>query len=59
MALHFGILYTGASAMFGVTGLSYAEWLLVLKLSAPVILVDEVMKAWSRRCVFNHTPEGE
>ncbi|KAF5842393.1 hypothetical protein DUNSADRAFT_7378 [Dunaliella salina] len=49
MALHFGILYTGASAMFGVTGLSFAEWAMVLQLSAPVVLVDEVMKAWSRR----------
>mmetsp|Transcript_6568 Transcript_6568/g.17614 ORF Transcript_6568/g.17614 Transcript_6568/m.17614 type:complete len:1038 (+) Transcript_6568:39-3152(+) len=49
MALHFGILYTGASAMFGVTGLSFAEWTMVIKLSAPVILVDEIMKAWSRR----------
>ncbi len=49
MALHFGILYTGAAAMFGVTGLSSAEWVMVVKLSAPVIIVDEVMKAWSRR----------
>ncbi|KAL6756623.1 hypothetical protein V8C86DRAFT_3026650 [Haematococcus lacustris] len=50
MLLHVFILYCPpAAAVFGVTGLSAAEWGAVLCLSAPVIAVDEVMKAISRR----------
>ncbi len=52
MALHFAILYfPPAAAVFGVTPLSGAEWWAVVALSAPVILVDEVLKFISRRCV--------
>eukprot|EP00195_Chlamydomonas_chlamydogama_P002978 CAMPEP_0202921722 /NCGR_PEP_ID=MMETSP1392-20130828/77545_1 /ASSEMBLY_ACC=CAM_ASM_000868 /TAXON_ID=225041 /ORGANISM="Chlamydomonas chlamydogama, Strain SAG 11-48b" /LENGTH=1097 /DNA_ID=CAMNT_0049615311 /DNA_START=39 /DNA_END=3331 /DNA_ORIENTATION=+ len=48
MALHCFILYVPSAArLFGVTGLSGAEWIAVLWLSAPVILIDEVMKAVS------------
>ncbi|EFJ45835.1 hypothetical protein VOLCADRAFT_105844 [Volvox carteri f. nagariensis] len=52
MALHFFILYVGpAAALFGVTSLNGAEWLAVLALSAPVVLLDELMKWISRRVI--------
>lgn len=41
-----------AAAVFGVCPLSLHEWFVVLALSAPVVLVDEVLKAVSRRCVL-------
>lgn len=47
--LHLSILYTPPlAAMFSVTPLSWAEWKMVLWLSAPIILVDELLKAVSR-----------
>ncbi len=50
MALHFLILYVPwLAAVFGVTPLSWPEWQAVLVLSAPVVLVDEVLKWMSRR----------
>lgn len=50
--LHLMILYIAPlAAMFSVTALSWAEWEMVLWLSAPVILVDEVLKFASRRFV--------
>lgn len=52
MALHLLILYfPPAAALFSVTPLNGAEWAMVLWLSAPVILVDEVMKYLSRHIV--------
>lgn len=43
MALHMGILYTPAmTGVFGVSALGYAEWRLVVLVSAPIILIDEV-----------------
>ncbi|GLC38681.1 carbonic anhydrase [Pleodorina starrii] len=49
MALHCFILYVPpAAALFGVTGLSGQEWVAVLLLSAPVVLLDEAMKWISR-----------
>ncbi len=50
VALHLMILYFKPLAvLFGITGLSRAEWKAVLLLSAPVILVDEGLKLFSRR----------
>ncbi|GFR45197.1 hypothetical protein Agub_g6588, partial [Astrephomene gubernaculifera] len=50
LSLHAAILYLPpAAALFGVTGLSGAEWWTVIWLSAPVVLLDEVMKWISRR----------
>ncbi|CAL5220117.1 g2070 [Coccomyxa viridis] len=50
MALHCFILYVPpAAAMFSVTALNASEWLAVLWLSFPVILVDEVLKYITRR----------
>eukprot|EP00850_Spirogloea_muscicola_P005663 SM000026S08912 [mRNA] locus=s26:447090:456715:+ [translate_table: standard] len=50
MLLHFLILYVPLLAlMFSVKPLGWAEWRAVLLLSSPVILVDEVLKFFSRR----------
>uniref|UniRef100_A0A1D2A032 Calcium-transporting ATPase n=1 Tax=Auxenochlorella protothecoides TaxID=3075 RepID=A0A1D2A032_AUXPR len=49
MALHLLILYIPVlAALFSVVPLAWAEWKMVLLLSAPVILVDEVLKLISR-----------
>ena len=48
-ALHFAILYIPFFAsVFGAAPLSWAEWKIVLGFSAPVILIDEVLKFFSR-----------
>ncbi|KAG5595085.1 hypothetical protein H5410_036317, partial [Solanum commersonii] len=49
MILHILILYVQPlSALFSVTPLSWAEWTVVLYLSFPVILIDEILKFFSR-----------
>lgn len=50
MLLHVLILYVPAlSLMFSVTALTYSEWKAVFWFSFPVILVDELLKFFSRR----------
>ena len=50
MVLHAAVLYTRPlGALFGTVPLGASEWGAVLALSAPVILVDECLKAVSRR----------
>ncbi|KAJ4501578.1 hypothetical protein C8R41DRAFT_805068 [Lentinula lateritia] len=45
MALHFMILYTPFfTTLFAITPLNWPEWKAVLYFSAPVILIDEVLK---------------
>lgn len=60
--LHFLILYVPFFAqVFGIVPLSLNEWLLVLAVSLPVILIDEVLKFIGRctsgwRCSRVHRP---
>nr|ACX35339.1 calcium-transporting ATPase variant 2 [Lumbricus rubellus] len=50
MSLHFMILEVDfLSAVFQITPLNIEEWLAVLKISFPVILIDEVLKFIARR----------
>jgi len=50
MALHFVILEVPfMKTIFRVTRLNWAEWVAVLKLSVPVLLIDEVLKFVSRK----------
>uniref|UniRef100_A0A665X0W4 Calcium-transporting ATPase n=1 Tax=Echeneis naucrates TaxID=173247 RepID=A0A665X0W4_ECHNA len=49
MSLHFMIIYVDPLPMiFKLTHLSMDQWLMVLKLSFPVILIDEVLKFLAR-----------
>lgn len=49
MLLHILVLYVGPlSALFSVTPLSWAEWTVVLYISFPVIIIDEILKFFSR-----------
>lgn len=48
-SLHFLILYVDfLSVVFQITPLSFAQWITVLKFSAPVILLDELLKFVAR-----------
>jgi len=50
MSLHFAILEIDVlSAVFQITPLNLEEWFAVLKISFPVILIDEVLKFIARR----------
>jgi P-type Ca2+ transporter type 2A len=45
MVLHFILLYTPIlQSIFGIVPLGWGEWQLVLGWSAPIILIDEVLK---------------
>lgn len=55
MFLHFFILEVPIMArIFQVKRLSLIEWAVVLKLSFPVILMDETLKWWARGSNANH-----
>ncbi|KAJ8364384.1 hypothetical protein SKAU_G00132150 [Synaphobranchus kaupii] len=49
MSLHFMIIYVDPLPMvFKLTHLNVEQWMIVLKLSFPVILIDEVLKFYAR-----------
>jgi Ca2+ transporting ATPase len=53
MALHFAILYIPfLQNLFSILPLDWTEWQAVLVISAPVILIDEVLK-FAERCLYN------
>ncbi|PHH67268.1 hypothetical protein CDD81_3037 [Ophiocordyceps australis] len=50
MALHFALLYIPfLQSLFAIIPLNWAEWKAVLLLSAPVILLDEILKLLERK----------
>ena len=49
MGLHFMILYVPVlSSLFSIVPLNGEEWLAVILISLPIILIDEIMKLVSR-----------
>ncbi|KAI1190929.1 putative calcium P-type ATPase [Nemania serpens] len=59
MALHFALLYTPfLQALFSIIPLDLTEWKAVLLISAPVILIDEVLKAIERQLFVQDTSEA-
>ncbi|PHH51954.1 Calcium-transporting ATPase sarcoplasmic/endoplasmic reticulum type [Ceratocystis fimbriata CBS 114723] len=55
MTLHFALLYVPfLQSLFSIVPLNWNEWKAVLVISAPVILVDEVLKLVERR-FFTHS----
>lgn len=56
--LHFLILYVPFLAqVFGIVPLSFNEWLLVLAVALPVILIDEILK-FVGRCTSGPRPSA-
>lgn len=54
LALHFAILYVPfLRALFSIEPLGWVEWQAVLYMSAPVILIDEVLKFAERKIYLN------
>jgi Ca2+ transporting ATPase len=52
MSLHFVILYVDIMAtIFQITPLSVIEWVAVLKISLPVIILDETLKFIARNYI--------
>ncbi|KAI9720907.1 MAG: hypothetical protein M1828_005477 [Chrysothrix sp. TS-e1954] len=50
MALHFALLYTPfLQNLFAIVPLDLKEWLAVFWISAPIIFIDEILKAVERR----------
>ncbi|KAI1487225.1 calcium-transporting ATPase sarcoplasmic/endoplasmic reticulum type [Biscogniauxia mediterranea] len=56
MALHFALLYTPfLQSLFSILPLNWTEWKAVLIISAPVILIDEGLKAIERLYFVQNT----
>lgn len=52
MVLHFGLLYIPfLQGLFSIVPLNWTEWQAVLYISAPIILIDEVLKFVERNYV--------
>ncbi|OBT93360.1 hypothetical protein VE01_08766 [Pseudogymnoascus verrucosus] len=59
MALHFALLYTPfLQTLFSILPLNMNEWYAVLAISAPVILIDEVLK-FAERQIYIETSYAE
>ncbi|KAI2784707.1 calcium-transporting ATPase sarcoplasmic/endoplasmic reticulum type [Daldinia loculata] len=58
MALHFALLYTPfLQSLFSILPLNWNEWKAVLIISAPVIIIDEVLKAIERQFFIQKTTD--
>ncbi|KAI0176195.1 calcium-transporting ATPase sarcoplasmic/endoplasmic reticulum type [Hypoxylon sp. FL1284] len=58
MALHFALLYTPfLQGLFSILPLNWNEWKAVLLISAPVILIDEVLKTVERQYFLQKTTD--
>ncbi|KAK0383234.1 hypothetical protein NLU13_9147 [Sarocladium strictum] len=56
MALHFALLYTpGLQTLFNILPMTWLEWKAVIYISAPVILLDEVLKLIERQYFMQTT----
>ncbi|KAI0135428.1 calcium-transporting ATPase sarcoplasmic/endoplasmic reticulum type [Daldinia grandis] len=59
MALHFALLYTPfLQSLFSILPLNWNEWKAVLIISAPVIIIDEVLKAIERQFFIQKTMDN-
>lgn len=59
VGLHVLIMYVPAfNSIFSIVPLSLDEWLLVLAFAAPVMLIDEVLKALGRWVVNREAPRS-
>ncbi|KAL9099971.1 MAG: hypothetical protein Q9163_004597 [Psora crenata] len=59
MVLHFALLYTPfLQTLFSIVPLNWNEWKAVLFISAPVILIDEVLKLLERKFYLPNPLEG-
>ncbi|KAK0417320.1 hypothetical protein QR680_012943 [Steinernema hermaphroditum] len=60
MSLHFIILYVDIMAtIFQITPLCWAEWVAVLKISLPVVLLDELLKFIARNYIDAEKPKSD
>ncbi|KAJ5913508.1 Sarcoplasmic/endoplasmic reticulum calcium ATPase 1 [Penicillium tannophilum] len=59
MALHFAILYIPfLQSLFAIIPLNWTEWQAVLVISAPVIVIDEILKFAERRLDTSHVTDA-
>ncbi|KAI1779896.1 calcium-transporting ATPase sarcoplasmic/endoplasmic reticulum type [Hypoxylon cercidicola] len=59
MALHFALLYTPfLQSLFSILPLNWTEWKAVLIISAPVIFIDEILKAIERQFFIQTTDDA-
>lgn len=57
MSLHFVILYVDIlSTIFQITPLNWVEWWAVVKISFPVIILDETLKLIARKYIDGKSP---
>jgi len=60
MALHFALLYTPVlQTLFSILPMNWNEWKAVLIISAPVILIDEILKFIERALFIQKTDLSE